>query len=165
LEEPLPFFRDFRAGGGEVVFLDGEFLLPFHELAGPTNLRIEARLLVFEELHDLLLPRGDLGLPRRDVLYMGDPLGFPPSETFFPPYEGLEALREFLLAGDERVLLREDLLSGGIELLLPVGDRLLALLEFSLACPHRFLSRHARPPLPPPKGTRLSQAAGLLPAP
>src|SRR5437667_1191825 len=64
----------------------------------------------------------------------------PPSEIFFPPQEAVEALREFLLARDERVLLREDLLSGGIELLLPVGDRLLALLEFFLAGPQAFLS-------------------------
>src|SRR5207245_5288123 len=62
IEESLPLFRDFRAGCREVLFLGRELPLALHELPVPTDLRIERRLLVLEELDNLLLPRADLRL-------------------------------------------------------------------------------------------------------
>src|SRR5439155_445802 len=98
-------------------------------------------------LHNLLLPRGNLSLPRSDVLHMGDRLRVPSGDVLFPPHEGFEALGEFLLARHQRVLLREHLLSRRIEFLLPLGDPPLALLELFLAGPQPFLPADERVPL------------------
>src|SRR2546422_2795453 len=141
------FLRDLRAGRGEVFLLGRELLFALHELAVPTDLGIERRLLVFEELHNLLLPHGDLGLPRGNVLHMGDRLGVTSSDVLVPPHERFEAFCEFLFARHQRVLLREHLLSRGIELLLPLGNRPLALLELFLAGPQPFLPADERVPL------------------
>src|SRR5881397_1468129 len=147
IEESLPLFRDFRAGCGEVLLLGGELPLALHELPVPTNLRIERRLLVFEELDNLFLPRGNLGLARCDVLRVRDRLRVAPREFLFPPHEGVEALRELLLAGDERVLFGEHLLSRRVEFLLPVRDAPFTLLELLLAGAHSFLPTDERIPL------------------
>src|SRR5881397_1438014 len=147
LEESLPFLGDLCACRGEVFLFGGEPLFAVHELAVPTDLRIERRLLVFEELHDLLLPRGNFGLPRGDVLHMADRLRVTARDVLFPPDEGFEALGKFLLARHERVLLGEHLLSRDIEFLLPVGDHPFALLELFLAGPQAFLAPDERVPL------------------
>src|SRR5712691_6561359 len=147
IEETLPLFRDFRAGCREVLFLGRELPLALHEFPVPTDLRLERRLLVFEELDDLLLPRGDLGLARRDVFRVRDRLRVAPRDLLFPSHERRESLREFLLASDERVLFGEHLLSRGAEFLFPVGDGPFTLLEFLLAGAHPFLAADERIPL------------------
>src|SRR2546428_140450 len=113
----------------------------------PTDLRTERRLLIFEELDDLLLPRGDLGLARRDVFRVRDRFRVAPTNLLVPPHEGVEAFREFLLPGDERVLFGEHLLSRDLEFLLPVRDRPFTLLQFLLAGAHSFLPADERIPL------------------
>src|SRR3989441_1154641 len=147
IEESLPLFRYFRAVCREVLFLGRELPFAVHELPVPTDLRIERRLLIFEELDDLLLPRGDLGLTRCDVFRVRDRFRVAPANLLFPPHEGIEALREFLLAGDERVLFGEHLLSRRVELLFPVDDGPFTLLELLLAGAHSFLPAVERIPL------------------
>src|SRR5437879_12829405 len=68
-------------------------------------------------------------------------------DVLSPPHERFEAFFEFLLARHQRVVLREDLSSRGIELLLPVGDPPFALLELFLAGPQPFLPADERVPL------------------
>src|SRR5207247_5728078 len=162
LDEPLRFLRDLPSRGGDVLLFRRESLLAVHELPVPSDLRLEGGLLLFEELHDLLLPRNDLGLPRRDVLRVDGPARVAPAGLLLALHERLQAFRKFLLARDELVLLREDALPRRLELLFALIDRPLFLLELLLSRAEAFLPSDDRVPLFRNGGTLLSEGATVL---
>src|SRR6266540_1504886 len=159
LDEPLRFLRDLPSGGCDVVLFRRESLLAVHEFAVPSDLRLEGRLLLFKELHDLLLPRRDLGLPSRYIPRVNVRVRVATGGVLLALHERLEAFREFLLARDELVLLREDALPRRLELLFALINRPFLLLELLLSCAQAFLASDDRVPLLRDGGALLFEGA------
>src|SRR2546428_873520 len=154
LREPPLILRDLRLRGCDGVLLLREPLLPAQQLGPPLNLGFDCGLLLAQELEDVLLSRGDLPLAGGDLLAGRGDLRVPAVELFLPFHEGLHPAGHILLPPEDVLLLREGLLLRGLELLLPLREAPVLLLELLLPGPH--------PLLPPDEAVPLLREGGAL---
>src|SRR5213594_745286 len=140
LREPPLIVRHLASQGSDGLLFLRESLLAGNQVLSPLDLIVERRLLVVEKFDDVLLPGGDLAPPGRELLARGREFGVATLEVLLALHERLHAAGDLLLSLQELLFLREGPLLGSLELLLPLCDRPVLLLEVLLPRAEPLLS-------------------------
>src|SRR5437867_3445669 len=140
LREPALIVRHPTSQGSDGLLFLRESLLAGNQVLSPLDLIVERRLLVVEKFDDVLLPGGDLAPPGRELLARGREFGVATVEVLLALHERLHAAGDLLLSLQELLFLREGPLLGSLELLLPLCDRPVLLLEVLLPRAEPLLS-------------------------